>query len=161
MDDATSPERGVKVPGTFARKDKDRPVALLGVLRTSGEKGDKVTMDGEPLPIPQERWTVLLEALRADGFKGARRKAGRYDGKGARMHPDFELESFLHDLRRSAVRNLRREGVPESVAMKISGHKTNAVFRRYDIVDSSDFHAAMKAVDKAAKAQKPANAENG
>jgi hypothetical protein len=32
--------------------------------------------------------------------------------------------------------------------MKISGHKTANVFRRYDIVDSSDVHAAMDAVTK-------------
>jgi integrase len=54
----------------------------------------------------------------------------------------------IHDLRRSAVRNLRKAGVSESVAMKISGHKTANVFRRYDIVDSSDVHAAMDAVTK-------------
>ena len=62
-------------------------------------------------------------------------------------------DQLAHDFRRSAVRNMRKMGVPESVAMKISGHKTNAVFRRYDIVDSSDVHAAMKAVEKGYKAE--------
>jgi integrase len=57
-------------------------------------------------------------------------------------------ELLLHDLRRSAVRNMRKTGVTESVAMKISGHKTANVFRRYDIVDSSDVHAAMAAVEQ-------------
>lgn len=42
---------------------------------------------------------------------------------------------FLHDLRRTGVRNLRRLGVAESLAMKISGHKTSSVFRQYDITD--------------------------
>lgn len=51
---------------------------------------------------------------------------------------------LFHDLRRTGVRNLIRSGVPQSVAMRISGHKDARIFARYDITDTRDMADAMR-----------------
>ena len=58
-----------------------------------------------------------------------------------------------HDLRRSGVRNLRRAGNDEHDCMEISGHKTRAVFDRYDIIDEDDQRRALERQDAYKKQQ--------
>ena len=55
---------------------------------------------------------------------------------------------LFHDLRRTAVRNLRRAGVAETVIMKITGHRTRGVFERYNITDQSDTQEAGRMAEE-------------
>ena len=52
-----------------------------------------------------------------------------------------------HDLRRCAARNLSRAGVPEQIAMRIIGHKTASMYRRYRIVDERDLKEATQSLN--------------
>jgi len=49
-----------------------------------------------------------------------------------------------HDFRRTAVRNLERAGVPRSVATKLKGHRTEAVYRRNAIVSEADLSDGLR-----------------
>ena len=64
---------------------------------------------------------------------------------------------LFHDLRRSAVRNLTSSGVDQAVCMKITGHKTDSVFRRYRIVDERDMARALEKVEAFSKAAPASN----
>ena len=53
---------------------------------------------------------------------------------------------LVHDLRRTAARDLIRSGTPQRVAMKITGHATTSMFTRYNISDADDIREALRSM---------------
>ena len=79
--------------------------------------------------VKGKRITTFIKAFRATCTKAGR--PGR----------------IPHDLRRTAVRNQVRAGIPERPAMHMTGHKTRSVFERYNIVSECDLVEAAKTLN--------------
>ncbi len=68
---------------------------------------------------------------------------------------------WVHDLRRSFVTEARRSGLPESVVARFSGHRTPAVFKRYNIVEEQDLKAAVQVLNRTRQAAEAAQSAAG
>jgi integrase len=64
------------------------------------------------------------------------------------------INRIPHDFRRTAVRNLERAGVPRAAAMKMVGHKTESIYKRYSIVDHAMLVLGADRLDKAQKQER-------
>lgn len=132
-----------------------------GVIRLSGKQTKNA--NARVLPIDDELAKLLKPERKKSGpvfaftsFRKAWCNAcvkvglGTLDraGENKKLNGDYgKYEGLIpHDLRRSAVRDMIRAGVPQTVAMRISGHKTDSVFRRYDITEDKDLLAAKDAL---------------
>jgi integrase len=120
------------------------PNVLVEMLRSQEPKTGRV-FDGTNL---RTEWARACAAV------GLGTIEERVSATGSKRRKQWKWQKYsgliVHDLRRSAVRNLRLAGISEDVSMKISGHRTREIFSRYNIVSSDDISAAMLAVEKTA-----------
>ncbi len=132
---------------TWAQVDLDQGIVRLEPGDTKNDDARTVYLDNElvkvfksqrekrksqkqilPYVFPNEEGTDRIR-----DFRGAWKRACIEAMIGKRL---------FHDFRRTAVRNMVRAGIPERVAMMISGHKTRTVFDRYNIVNADDLKQA-------------------
>jgi len=128
------------------------------------EQEQTKTDEARTVPLPAQLVMMLREVKPKTGkvfsdtnLRNEWQKACAACRQGTRTPIDPEKEDshawykctglLVHDLRRSAVRNLVNSGVPERVAMSVSGHRTRAVFDRYHIVSTDDVTNAMRRLE--------------
>ncbi len=134
--------------------DFERGIITLNPGATKNKEGRKVPIMGDLREVLEVWW--LASKAKYPGvdavvhFRGKPVKSIKTAWK--RACKDSGLDGkLLHDFRRTAVRNLVRAGVSEKTAMGISGHKTRAVFDRYDIQNENDLREAANKINSAAK----------
>jgi len=115
------------------------------------EAEDTKTLEKREIPIDEKLKAIIMRVPKTIGspyiftYKGKKLTACRTGFRNACQKAGLGNFHF-HDLRHCAVTNMRKAGVADSVIMSVSGHKTNAVFRRYDQVDREDRKIALDKV---------------
>lgn len=134
---------------TKSRQARAFPFAALPALRglLEGQRAYTTTVEretgqlvpwvfhreGQPIGAYGHLWRAAVDRAAHSG-KGPLRVLAR---------PQL-VGRLVHDLRRTAVRNLERAGISRSVAMQLTGHKTESVYRRYAIVVEADLAVGVE-----------------
>ena len=135
---------------TWSRVDLNNGIVRIETGETKTDEARTVYLDDELKEVFQIQWenrkrTKKLIPYVFPNAKGVD-KIKRFDKAWKKACKDAGIgKRYFHDFRRTAVRNMVRSGIPEGVAMKISGHKTRSIFDRYNIVSDADLkEAALK-----------------
>jgi integrase len=119
----------LRIPATDTKNRKARVIPIVAALQPIIRRRRRVRRFDCPLIFHRD-------GKRIWEFRKSWESAARASG----------VKLLPHDLRRSAIRNLIQAGVDQATAMRISGHRTADVFRRYQITTTDDMARALKQV---------------
>ena len=160
---------------TWNQVDLDNGIVRLEPGETKNKEGRTVYLDDELKDIFNQQWKKRKNLLpyvflnsRFSGQIQRIEKPWNTACRKARLGYGYKISEkyvekwkdklpagpTVHDFRRTAVRNMVRSGIPERVAMMISGHKARSVFERYNIVNDADLKLASQKQEAYLQAQK-------
>jgi len=134
---------------TWNQVDREQGIVRLEPGEAKNDEGRTVYLDEELKEVFIQQWEKRKKSGKLTPYVFLARN-------GKDMVKDFRKawntacedagigKRLFHDFRRTAVRNMVRAGIPERVAMMVSGHKTRSVFERYNIVNDTDLKLAAQ-----------------
>ena len=143
---------------TWAQVDRDQGIVRLEPGETKNDDARTVYLDDELMQAFKEQWNIRKKSKTLTPYvfpnKDGAGQIKDFRGAWERACKDACIgKRIFHDFRRTAVRNMVRAGIPEGVAMKVSGHKTRSVFERYNIVNDHDLKLASQKQETYLRAQ--------
>ena len=133
----------------WSQVDLDNGIVRLEVGETKNDDARTVYLDDELKAIFQDQWEKRKAGKKLTPYVFLNHKGTdqvkRFDKSWKTACKDSKNGNRLfHDLRRTGCRNMIRAGIPERVAMMVSGHKTRSIFDRYNIVNDEDLKQAAQ-----------------
>lgn len=128
-----------------------------GFIRLSSK--DTKTGERRSIPLTTDMLSILSSIERREGIpyvflrKGQRIKSIKDSFETAIKKAQIEGFTF-HDLRHTCITNWRRAGIDNLTSMKMSGHKSLTVFKRYNTVEEMDLLDALKKIERKANDSK-------